>query len=114
MADMTTDKYIRTFIEDLLNEIIATANETALKEKTAIGAIEENTTTHENTAIEKETEINSAVKEIVEGLLLSTCQSWAGGGDAPEGSSAPTVIIDDIDTETTSTEAVDEDGSQKL
>lgn len=66
------------------------------------------------TEIEKETEIDSAVKEIVQGLLLSACQSSVVGGDAPKGSSTPTVVIDEIDTETTSTEAVDEDGPQKL
>jgi len=64
----------------------------------------------EDTAIEKETDIDSVVKELVEGLLLSAWQSSAGGGDAPKGSSAPTIVIDDIDTETTSTE----DGPQKL
>lgn len=41
-------KNIRTFIEDLLNKIIATAIETALKEKTAIGTIEENTAIDED------------------------------------------------------------------
>jgi len=57
--------------------------------------------------INKETEIDSVVEAVVEGLILSVCQSLPGGGDAPEGSPAPTLVVD---TETTSTEAVDEDG----
>jgi len=119
---MTTEKNIKSFIEDLLNEIIETVIETASKEKTTIGAIEENTAIDEDlviventvieeeTAIEKETDIDSAVKEIVEELILSACRSSPGGGDVPEKLPTPTVTVDDINTEKTSIEAVDEYG----
>lgn len=62
----------------------------------------------EENAIEKETEIDSRVKEIV-GLLQLACRSSPDGGDVPEVLTTPTVVVDDIDNEKTSTEAFDED-----
>jgi len=56
-TDTTIKINIRTFIEDLLNEIIETTIETANKEKTAIGAIEENTVIDEDLAIVEDTVI---------------------------------------------------------
>ncbi|CAH1722977.1 unnamed protein product [Aphis gossypii] len=119
-VDVSTEQSPRTLIEDLLNEIIETAIEAAHKEKIAIEentatdedtVIVEDTTIVEETVIDKETEIDSVVEAVVEGFILSVCQSSPGGGDAPEGSLAPTLVVFDIiDTETTSTEAFDENG----
>jgi len=50
-ADMNTQQNIKTFIENLKNEIIAIAIEIARNENTTISAIEENTTINKNTAI---------------------------------------------------------------
>jgi len=47
-TDMTSEQNIRTFIEDLINEIIATAVGTIREENTAIGAVEEVTEIEED------------------------------------------------------------------
>jgi len=59
----------------------------------------------EEITIEKEAEIDSMVKEIVKGLILSVCRSSSDGRDASERCPAPTaVVVDEINTESTSTE----------
>ncbi|XP_050056592.1 uncharacterized protein LOC126549982 [Aphis gossypii] len=78
------------------------STETASKENTAIV---------EDPAVEKETEIDGAVREIVEDLVLSACRSSPDDGDVPGEITAPMLIVDDNDRDTEKTSgAVDENG----
>jgi len=125
-VDMWTEQSLRTFIKDVLNEIIESAIEkarTAIENNTAtdkdtvadeVKLIKEQTMIEEQTVIEKEFEIeepdsDSVVETIVEELVLSVCQLSTDGGDEAEDSSAPTpVAVDMINTDKKS--VVDEDG----
>jgi len=81
-TDMTTDKNIKTILQVLINEIIATAVETVREE---------------NTAIEEDTAIDSAVAEVVEELLLLVCQSSRRRAGRIA-SAIDQTVVDDTDT----------------